>query len=339
MRKRLCALGVVCVVTASGAFSGDLATADAAKDSGPTEAFTLKDPRITESSGLAASRAHQGIYWTHNDSGYEPVVYAVDSTTGETVAAVTLTGVEGRDMEAVSVGPDGNVYVGDIGDNFGGRWDEVWIYRFPEPEKLVDQTLQPTRFTLRYADGKRDAESLAVHPKTGRVYIVGKNEDGDGLYIGPKTLATEGVNTFERIADIDLWATDAAFSPDGSRLAVRSYFGGIMYEFKGGEPKKISRLQVPLQRQGESVTFTPDGKRLLYGSEGKASEVKPVELHGDQRPDDVREKDGDSNSPGGGSADSDDPAADGNLLLGAATFAAAVAIWLGLRRLLGGRKR
>ncbi|MCK1795347.1 esterase-like activity of phytase family protein [Streptomyces sp. XM4193] len=336
MRKRLRALGVVLAVLATGAFGA--ASAAAAEDEGPTEAFTLKDPRIKESSGLAASRAHKGVYWTHNDSGYQPMVYAVDSATGETVAAITLTGVEGRDLEAVSVGPDGNVHIADIGDNFGGRWEELWIYRFPEPEKLVDQTLQPTVFRIAYDDGKRDAESLAVHPKTGRVYIVGKNEDGDGLYRGPEELTTEGVNTFERIAEIDLWATDAAFSPDGSRLAVRGYFGGIMYDFAGGRPERLSRLQVPLQRQGESVTFTPDGKRLLYGSEGEASEVKPVELHGDQRPADVQKKDESGKGSGGGS-DPDSPQADGNLLLGAATFAAAVAIWLGLRRVIGSRKR
>ncbi|MBB1242279.1 hypothetical protein GL263_01620 [Streptomyces durbertensis] len=310
-------------------------------ESGPTEPFTLSDPRIVESSGLAASRAHEGVYWTHNDSGYAPVVYAVDSTTGRTLAAITLTGVEGRDLEAVSVGPDGNVYVGDIGDNFGGRWPEVWIYRFPEPEQLQDQTLQPTRFTVRYADGPRDAESLAVHPVTGRVYIVGKNEDGDGLYAGPRELTTQGVNVFQRVAEIDLWATDAAFSPDGTRLAVRGYFGGIMYDWNDGAPKRLGRLQVPIQRQGESVAFTPDGRRLLYGSEGANSEVRPVELVGDQRPENVLKaeekarRDGGSGARegAGGAAGEDAERPSGSAVLGAVTIAAVVVGWMGLRRL------
>ncbi|MGW7328033.1 kinase, partial [Streptomyces sp. NPDC054840] len=45
-----------------------------------------------ESSGLAASRAHPGVYWTHNDSDDGPYVYAVDAATGRTVATVRAVG-------------------------------------------------------------------------------------------------------------------------------------------------------------------------------------------------------------------------------------------------------
>src|SRR6478735_9081358 len=104
---------------------------------GADRTFTIEDPRITESSGLAASRIHPGVYWTHNDSDDGPYVYAVDSRTGKTVATITMQGVgEPRDVEAISLGPDGNLYVGDIGDNLDGSWDHVWIYRFPEPKRL-----------------------------------------------------------------------------------------------------------------------------------------------------------------------------------------------------------
>lgn len=339
MRMGACAAGAALVLM-TGAVAGSSGVAVAADE---PEAFTIEDPRIVESSGLAPSRLHEHVYWTHNDSGYEPLnVYAVDSRTGRTVATVTLSGFEGRDIEAISLGPDGNVHVADIGDNLGGTWPEVWIYRFPEPSKLRDQTLTPTRFTVRYADGPRDAESLAVHPVTGRVHIVGKHEDGNGLYRGPEKLSPEGVNTFERVAEIDLWATDAAFSPDGSRLAVRGYFGGIMYGWKDGMPKRIDRLRVPIQRQGESVAFTPDGRTLMFGTEGESSEVRPVELSGDLLPADVAEpedttgdgtddgKGGTNGDQGTGAGDSEDS---GSAFKGAVIVAVALAAWLGLRTL------
>ncbi|MBZ9643818.1 WD40 repeat domain-containing protein, partial [Streptomyces sp. PSKA30] len=254
-------------VLAAALFTGALAVPSASAADGD-EGFTIKDPRITESSGLAASRQHPGIYWTHNDSDDGAYLYAVDSSTGETVATLTLTGVgTPRDVEAVSIGPGNQIYVGDIGDNLGGTWDHVWIYRLPEPKELQDRTVRATQYVVKYSDGARDAESLVVHPKTGRVYIIDKKEEGGHLYEGPAELSSSGTNVFKPIAAVpELEATDAALSPDGEQLAVRSYFGGIAYDWNGGQIKRTGRLSVPFLGQGESVTYSADGAKLMYGS-------------------------------------------------------------------------
>ncbi|MEU3254993.1 WD40 repeat domain-containing protein [Streptomyces sp. NPDC006997] len=246
------------------------------------DGFTIKDPRITESSGLAASHQHPGVYWTHNDSDDGAYLYAVDGSTGETVATLTLTGIgEPRDVEAISIGPDDQIFVGDIGDNLGGTWDYVWIYQLPEPKELKDQTVKATQYVVTYSDGARDAESLVVHPKTGRVYIVDKNTEGGRLYEGPAELSSSGTNVFKPVAGLpDLEATDAALSPDGDTLVVRSYFGSVAYEWNGGKPKKTGRVGVPFLGQGESVTFTADGEKLMYGAEGADSRVEPEDAPG-----------------------------------------------------------
>src|SRR4051812_34259336 len=91
-------------VLLTGVFTVPVSAADG--DSAGDQGFTIKDPRITESSGLAASRLHPGIYWTHNDSDDGPYIYAVDSRTGKTVATLTLKGIGSpRDVEAISIGP------------------------------------------------------------------------------------------------------------------------------------------------------------------------------------------------------------------------------------------
>ena len=293
------------------------------------QGFTIKDPRITESSGLAASRQHPGVYWTHNDSDDGPYIYAVDSRTGKTVATVTLRGVGSpRDVEAISIGPDNQIYVGDIGDNFGGKWPYVWIYRLPEPKVLKNQTVRATQYVVKYSDGPRDAESLVVHPKTGRVYIVDKKEDGGHLYEGPATLSTSGANIFKPVAAVDLWATDAAFSPNGRQLAVRGYFGGIYYDWNGGRIKREGRLDVPLQGQGESVSYSPDGTRLMYGSEGADSSVQA---------EDAPEGASSGKAPtgGGGSASGtgDGGTVSGSVKIGAAVVAVGAVALFGLRRL------
>ncbi|MFI9832650.1 WD40 repeat domain-containing protein [Streptomyces sp. NPDC051913] len=294
--------------------------------------FTIEDSRITESSGLAASHQHPGIYWTHNDQDTGSYIYAVDSATGKTVARVTLAGVgQQRDVEAIAIGPDNQIYVGDIGDNDGVSWPYVWIYQLPEPKHLTDQTVRAKQYVVKYTDGSRDAESMIVHPKTGRVYIIDKQEDGGHLYEGPAKLSTSGTNVFEPVKSVDLWATDAAFSPDGQQLAVRGYFGGIWYDWNGGDLKRKGRLSVPLG-QGESVTYSADGTKLMLGSEGEGSEVVAQDAPGDG---------GSSKSPSGGGSSASgegDGGGNGTVKVGALAVAAVVAVVLGFRRLLRPRR-
>ncbi|MGW1796177.1 WD40 repeat domain-containing protein [Streptomyces sp. NPDC001984] len=303
--------------------------ASAASTSGGDEGFTIKDPRITESSGLAASHLHPGIYWTHNDSDDGPYIYAVDSRTGKTVATVTLRGIgTPRDVEAISIGPGNQIYVGDIGDNLDGTWPYVWIYRLPEPKVLQNQTVQATQYVVKYSDGARNAESLVVHPKTGRVYIIDKKENGGHLYEGPAQLSSSGTNVFKPVAAVDLWATDAAFSPDGKQLAVRGYFGGIYYDWNGGRIERRGRLNVPLQGQGESVSYSADGTKLMYGSEGADSSVEAQDAPGGSGASKSPSASGGSVVGGVGGGDTGD-----RFKVGAVAVAVVAAALFGLRRL------
>ncbi|MGQ4448907.1 WD40 repeat domain-containing protein [Streptomyces griseus] len=311
-----------------------------ADDGRPDRDFTIEDPRITESSGLAASRAHPGVYWTHNDSDDGPYVFAVDSRTGKTLATITMRGVgEPRDVEGISIGPDGDIYVGDIGDNLDGSWDHVWIYRFPEPKQLRDATVTAVQYDVKYADGARNAEALMVHPKTGRVYIASKNEDGGGLYEGPAKLTAGSTNVFRRVGEVP-WVTDGAFSPDGTRLALRSYFSAREYAFENGRLGADRPVAAPFQRQAESVTYTADGTALMFGSEGARSGVVRVEVEGG--PGSGSDSGSGSGAPSkGGERGGADKAGDGdgegggNAALGAAVLVGAAALWLALKRRRG----
>ncbi|ONK13598.1 hypothetical protein [Streptomyces sp. MP131-18] len=337
--RRAAVGGLACVLLAAAPVAFAAAPAEA------PPAFTISDPRITESSGLAASRLHSGVYWTHNDQDVAPNLYAIDGDTGETLATITLSGATGRDLEAISLGPDGALYVGDIGDNYDGEWPEVWIYRLPEPEQLADATVTPAVYRATYSDGPRDAEALMVHPETGRVYLVSKKQDGGAaLYAGPAELSETEPNVFERQTDIDLWVTDGAFSPDGTRLLLRGYFTARMYRFADGVPEPIERRVIPpVQRQGESVTFTPDGRTLMFGTEGEGSQVEPVELSGDLLPESAAAQEAREDEDGGGDDGGTDGAAggdegdEGGLSVGVTTaLVVGVLAVLGLRRLLRG---
>jgi hypothetical protein len=265
------------VALAAGAVLCVAAAASAQEVEGAEVAVRLEDQRIFESSGLALSRRHQAVLWTHNDSGGEPALYAVGSD-GRTLATLTLAGAEARDWEAMAAGRDDRgrpaLFVGDIGDN-NGVWPEVAVYRVAEPAELRDATVPAARYRLRYADGPHDAEALLVDPRSNRLYVATKEVAGGGLYRAPARLRTGQVNVLRRVARVPPVITDGAWLPDGRAFVLRDYQGAYVYATPG---KRVGTFELPLQQQGESLTAAADGRSVLAGSEGVASEVWRVPL-------------------------------------------------------------
>ena len=70
-------------------------------ESSSTIVRTLKDPRITESSGLARSRYNTSRLWTHNDSGGGGTIYAIGPS-GRTTATYELANARHWDWEAMA---------------------------------------------------------------------------------------------------------------------------------------------------------------------------------------------------------------------------------------------
>jgi hypothetical protein len=279
------ALAVPTMATATGATT-TTTTAGAARDS--KVAFRITDSRITESSGLAVSRRHQGITYTHNDSGGVAQVFALGPD-GSTKAVLTFGGAGARDWEGMAIGRDEKgrpaIYVADIGDNLGGAWPYVTVYRIPEPSELRSQTIHATAFRFKYEDGPRNAETVMINPRTNRLYIASKLFSG-ALYEAPAKLRTSGFNKLRKVGDAPAIATDGAFAPDGRSYVIRTYFGARIYSVKDdGRPGKSLRgVSLPAQEQGESVTYTADGRSLLAGSEGEDQPVYEVPLPEEARP-------------------------------------------------------
>jgi hypothetical protein len=263
----LCAVVLLCLTPA---------TAWAATDDDEEQLFKFKDRRITESSGLAVSPGHEGIYYTHNDSAAAPEFFAVDES-GRTKARFTVRNAQARDWEAMAVSTDpetgrGVLWFADIGDNLDGAWPDVSVYRVMEPAVMKDAVLPATRYRFRYEDGGRNAEGIMVNPRTGRLYVVSKEFSG-GVYAAPKRLRADRTNVLRRVASAPLMATDAAYAPDGNSYVVRTYFSATIYAPDG---ETISRVSMPSLEQAESIAYTRDGTGLLTGSEGPASPVYRV---------------------------------------------------------------
>ena len=278
----------------------DLALA-AAVYGDPAVAFTFADPRIAESSGLA-SGSDPGVLFTHDDSGDEARFFAVGED-GRTRTTYVLPGVQARDWEDMARGPDeqgrSSLWLGDIGDNSAARERGILVHRVLEPEPTDEESVTtepPTSFRLRYPDGPGDAEGLMVHPRTGRLYVVSKPLAGPAqVYAAPQPLDPDGPNVLERVAEArvgstgtpggpgigglaQLLVTAADLSPDGSRVAVRTYTDLYEWSIEGddvagafdGEPVVTP---LPPTDQGEGLAYTADGTAVLVSSEGVGAPV------------------------------------------------------------------
>ncbi|GAA3985153.1 WD40 repeat domain-containing protein [Actinomadura viridis] len=297
----------------TGAYTGTGAGARAQRAAPDDEiAFTVSDPRITESSGLAVSRRHRGVTYTHNDSGGVAQIFALGPD-GRTRAVLTLAGAGARDWEAMAMGRDEQgrpaIFVADIGDNLGGAWPYVTVYRVTEPERLRTRTLRATAFRFKYEDGPRNAETMMINPRTNRLYIASKLFSA-AVYEAPARLSTRGTNLLRKVGDAPAIATDGAFAPDGSGYAIRTYFGARLYrvDAKGRPGRMLTSIGLPRQQQGESLTYSADGRSLLVGSEGPAQAVYRVPLPKDALPSpgpsgSSRNGDGEGNGGGAGSAE------------------------------------
>lgn len=254
---------------------------DEAKQSG-----TITDKSLAEISGLSASRFSPGVYWVHNDSGDKARLYAIDAK-GKLLAKVEVTGAENKDWEDLASGPGAggkpSLYIADTGNNGGAR-DDLKIYRIPEPKLNSDKkstTETAEAFPFSYPDGNHDSEAILVDPTNGQIYLITKTLRQDcGVYRFPLPLKANqkvvlekvGGQKIKSIAQLRM-VTGAAVSPDGSRMAIRTYFGafelqrtkgkafGTIFDF---EPTVI---KVPLMSQAEAIAYSADSKSILLTSE------------------------------------------------------------------------
>ncbi len=261
----------------------------------PVHLADLEYQHVKESSGLAASKRNPAMFWTHNDSGDGPFVYAFDRA-GKHRGVWRVNGAVALDWEDMAVGPgpargQSYIYVGDIGDNGRAR-DEIIVYRVAEPaispgdsSSTTDKPVITDRaniIRLKYPDGKHDAESLLVHPATGDLYIVTKAMGSPaGVYKLRAPFPETGVSTLTRIGEVRLpnqamgFITGGAISPDGLRVVLCDYLLACEFVLDGRQDGGFDAVwkQTPVQinlgarKQGEAISYRADGSALLATSE------------------------------------------------------------------------
>lgn len=271
------------------------ADASAGRWSQAEYAGLFTDPDLEEVSGLAASRAHPGLYWAHNDGGNGSKLVAIKGD-GSRVATLAVDGAENIDWEDIdSFDLDGKHYllVADTGDN-GGIRRLLTLYVIEEPQRLRDGgRLRPAwSIQFRWPDGARDCEATAVDAANSEVLLISKKRvppelfrlplrPGDGVQTAQLVGALGGIAqpSESALKENPVYGryrsqiSGADLSPNGRVLAVLNYHSIHLYVRAPGQRWSQSAsavpgiLRFPWLPQAEAVAFSVDGRSLLVGSE------------------------------------------------------------------------
>jgi len=281
-----------------------------------TVAGHVKNAKLTEISGLVASRRHAGVYWTHNDSGGKPEVFAL-TLDGADLGSYAFPSATATDWEDIAIGSKAGatgsyIYAADIGDNaaelpfdgLGTAREKVTIYRAPEPVLAPKAPGLPLtgveRFDLVYPAGREDAEAVLVDPVTGDLVIVTKSPIGQSrILVAPAaamvngaTITMQDFGTIQIIPPVKIstfpgtWLTGADISADGSLILLRTYQAVLAFARAKGESVpaalKHASCNAPQvdEGQGEAIAIAADGSRYLTISEGVNQPINAFSIAG-----------------------------------------------------------
>jgi len=219
---------------------------------------------INESSAIVKSQRFENTYWTLNDSGDSPRIFALreDGTLispegSKGYNGISIVNAQNSDWEDMALDNAGHLYIADSGNNINERRDLV-IYQIPEPDPTKQSSSQPAiAFPFHYPDQKSfppeqmNFDGEALFWSAGHLYLLTKHRsDTHTKLYRFDTLEPDRDLPLTLLGEYEMgdMVTAADTSPDGRQLAVLTRSSVWLFEvlqpgdffFKG----KAYKLQI-----------------------------------------------------------------------------------------------
>jgi hypothetical protein len=227
--------------------------------------------------------------WTHNDSGGQPALYSIDSTTGNITKTVSVTNATNVDWEDITQ-DDKFIYIGDFGNNANGNRQDLRIYKVKKADVKIKTSVTATVINFSYSDqadftpkGSRntnfDCEALIAYGDSLFLFSKDWLDHKTRLYKLPKN---PGTYTAIKTAELDVQGliTGAEIVPGKKVIVLTGYdaaikpFVYLLYDFTDtrffdANKRKVAINQTLTQMEGicaiNARKFFVSNERLQAG--------------------------------------------------------------------------
>lgn len=214
-----------------------------------------------------------GLFWVIEDAGNDNYIYGLDSK-GDIVKRIELKGVPNEDYEDLASDSEGNIYVGDFGNN-NEKKKAFHIYKVRNVNSASNSvTPISIRFTLPDDMDSEDFESFFVYNDS--FYIFSKSPKKTKLIKVPNQEGTHEaqlISTFN-LDGKDTKVTSADISDDGKIVVLLNHDKlWKLNDFKNDDffSGKIEAIEFEHDTQKEGITFLSDSTVLITDEQNGSS--------------------------------------------------------------------
>lgn len=239
--------------------------------------------KLKEVSGIALS-PDKKTAWAIEDQGNKNIIYGIDQQ-GKLIAEALVENTENTDWEDITADPQGNMYIGDFGNNDNNRQDlSIVKVDLKDTAQKITKAIQTTKFHYegqtefppKKSNWLYDCEAFVE--MDGNFYLFTKNRSKgfDGTFLVFQVPNKEGDFEAKLIGKLklsgkysDAAITSAAINSTKDKIVLLTHknihvlSGFTPNDFNGA---KIQKISLQHNSQKEAIVFLDD-KTLLIADE------------------------------------------------------------------------
>jgi hypothetical protein len=258
------------------------------QDSGTLTTVYSLPKKLKEVSGITYL-SESNLLWTLEDSGNANEIYGLNFENGKIEKTITIENTENIDWEDITKDKDGNLYIGDFGNNDNERKD-LSIYKIDKKALNTENAIPAYKISFEYPEQKDfppkktkmffDVEGFFEFKNNFYLFTKNRSKGFDGtafLYKIPNTAGFHQAVLMGEFKTCDNYnhcaITAATISPDGSKVAVLTHDTVFLFEsFEGDNFLDGTKTSLELNHfsQKEAASFIDNDKLFIADEKTKS---------------------------------------------------------------------